>query len=95
MKRPEKYTIIVRNLETGHIIEEQLTDWVHDHLRYKYQYDARYETLIFIDTRYEAKLRLYKYWLRKTNFKLWDRLYSGKSIYHGTEIGKTIPILNF
>jgi hypothetical protein len=46
---------------------------------------------VYIDTRYEAKLRLYNY-LTYTK--------QGKEIprykpFQGTEIGKTIPILNF
>ena len=42
----------------------------------------------YIDTRYEAKLRLF-YYLHP------ERKPTGKSIYEGTEIGKSLPILNY
>lgn len=47
---------------------------------------------LYIDTRYAAKMRLYKYLLKVHNL---DDPRSGKSIFAGTEIGRSIPILNF
>ena len=46
---------------------------------------------VYIDTRYEAKLRLYNY----TNFTRKGLEIPKYRPYHGTEIGKTKPILNF
>jgi len=45
---------------------------------------------LYIDTRYAAKMRLYKYLLKRH-----DLQDPRKSIYDGTEIGKALPILNF
>ena len=42
----------------------------------------------YIDTRYEARLRLFCY-LHP------ERKPTGKSIYEGTESGKSLPILNY
>ena len=42
----------------------------------------------YIDTRHEAKLRLF-YYLHP------ERKPTRKSIYEGTEIGKSLPILNY
>ena len=42
----------------------------------------------YIDTRYEARLRLF-YYLHP------ERKPTGKSIFAGTEIGKSLPILNY
>ena len=44
----------------------------------------------YIDTRYRAKLRLYKYW-QKLNGIIEPKY----EPYKGTEIGKSLPILNF
>jgi hypothetical protein len=47
---------------------------------------------VYIDTRYEAKLRLFNY----VNFiKKGLEIPRYRSPYQGTEIGKSIPILNF
>ena len=46
-----------------------------------------YEWTVWIDTRYEAKLRLYNY-----IHKIIPTKYEP---YKGTEIGKSLPILNF
>jgi hypothetical protein len=44
----------------------------------------------YIDTRYEAKLRLFRYWQKKSG--IIEKRYNP---FEGTEIGKSIPILNF
>ena len=46
---------------------------------------------VYIDTRYEAKLRLFNY----VNFIKKDLEIPKYRPYKGTEIGKSIPILNF
>lgn len=43
--------------------------------------------ICYIDTRYEAKIRLFKY--------LHPELNRAYKPYEGTEIGKSLPILNF
>lgn len=48
---------------------------------------TEYRWVIYIDTRYEAKLRLYHYITKTNPFKYRP--------FEGTEIGKSIPILNF
>ena len=47
--------------------------------------DENYEWVVYIDTRYAAKLRLYNYIHKIPPYRP----------YAGTEIGKSIPILNF
>lgn len=44
----------------------------------------------YIDTRYTARMRLYTYARKKYGLPI-----PGYNPYKGTEIGKTIPILNF
>jgi hypothetical protein len=51
------------------------------------RYCEPYDWTIWEDTRYDAKLRLYNY-LNGIKPKLYKP-------FEGTEIGKTIPILNF
>lgn len=46
-----------------------------------------YEWIIYEDTRYPAKIRLYNYIYKIKPFKY--------EPFKGTEIGKSIPILNF
>ena len=49
-------------------------------------YTQLYE--VYIDSRHEARLRLF-YFLHP------ERKPTGKSIYSGSEIGKSLPILNY
>ena len=44
----------------------------------------------YIDTRYDVKLRLFRYWQKLNGIS--EQVYKP---YEGTEIGKSIPILNF
>lgn len=46
----------------------------------------------YVDTRYDAKLRLYNYLRRKEGLPTYPPQYKP---FEGTEIGKSIPILNF
>lgn len=93
MERPFKYSIICN--KTGRIEETNIAPLLH-HLQTWEQTDKeevkelRQTKTCYIDTRYEAKLRLYNY-LTYTK--------KGKEIpkykpFQGTEVGKSIPILN-
>ena len=45
---------------------------------------------VWEDTRYEARVRMYKYWQKSNGIT--EQVYKP---FEGTEIGKSIPILNF
>ena len=95
MKRPYKYTIVCN--KTNSITETNIAPQLH-HLQ-TYEpiegkegiKELKQTKTCYIDTRYEAKLRLYNY-ITYTK--------QGKEVpkynpYKGTEIGKSLPILNF
>ena len=92
MEKPYIYTAIHKH--TGEIRE--FNDWM---LRPRPEYQPITETVsmevynwdIWEDTRYKAKLRLYNY---LTFTKQGKEIPSFKP-FKGTEIGKSIPILNF
>lgn len=93
MQKPFKYTIICN--KTNEITETNIEPLVH-HLETWEPIDENTKIKVqtktcYLDTRYEAKLRLYNY-LEFTKH--------GKEIpkykpFQNTQIGKTIPILNF
>lgn len=60
MKRPKQFFCLWKNTK-GKLIEKQS-----DHVESLYYYEQRFEGVIYIDTRYQARLRLYKYLLNKT-----------------------------
>lgn len=95
MKKPYKFTIICN--KTGNVVCEQN----HEPLLHNLQTweetsnsnvrELKQTKTAYIDTRYEAKLRLFNY----VNY-----IKKGLEIpryrpFAGTEIGKSIPILNF
>jgi len=93
MQKPFKYSIICN--KTNEITETNIAPLSH-HLETWEKIDQNTRVKVqtktcYIDTRYEARLRLYNY-LEFTK--------KGKEIprykpFSGTEIGKSIPILNF
>lgn len=81
MEKPLKYSVFEKT-ESG-------SELHHETNTYCYFYnEGRFTTLV--DTRYEAKLRLYNWWCKKNVIKQPEY-----NPFKGTEIGKTIPILNF
>lgn len=94
MEKPFKFTIICN--KTGKISETNTAPLLHDLQTYEPIIGSNSKKLTqtktcYIDTRYKAKLRLYNYveFTRK-----------GLSVpryipFKNTEVGKTIPILNF
>ena len=95
MKRPYKYTIICD--KTGQVVSETNQPPLLHHLQtWEETEDPNLRILkqtktAYVDTRYEAKLRLYNF-LTFTKRGLEIPKYKPLK---GTEIGKTIPILNF
>lgn len=94
MQKPYKYTIFCN--KTGKVISEQNHEPLLHHLQtWEETSDPKVKELkqtktVYIDTRYEAKLRLFNY-ITYTKNGLDIPRYSP---YKGTEIGKSIPILN-
>lgn len=95
MNKPFKYTIICE--KTKNVVMEtnqepllhKLQTW--EETTVPNVKELKQTKTVYIDTRYEAKLRLFNY----VNF-----IKKGLEIpryrpYEGTEIGKSIPILNF
>lgn len=95
MKKPYKFTIICN--KTGNIICEQNYEPLLFNLQtWEETFEKNIKVLkqtktAYIDTRYEAKLRLYNY---KTYVKKGLEIPKYRPFF-GTQIGKTIPILNF
>lgn len=95
MNKPFKFFILCN--KTNNIIEETNQAPSLDRLQtWEPTEDPRVKQLIktrtcYIDTRYEAKLRLFNY-LNYTKKGLEIPRYRP---FYGTEIGKSIPILNF
>jgi hypothetical protein len=94
MKRPYQYTIICD--KTGNAEQTNIAPLLHHLQTWEPTADPKVRELrqtktCYIDTRYKAKLRLYNY-LTYTK--------QGKQVpqykpFAGTDIGKSIPILNF
>ena len=92
--QPKKYSLFPLFRDLPH------KEWIFDFAPCKYDlygyrmnsknsigvYTQLYEC--YIDTRYEARLRLF-YYLHP------ERKPTGKSIFADTEIGKSLPILNY
>lgn len=84
MLKPQKYTAI-------HNETREIREFGHIWLR-PYVFSGQPDMwTIYEDTRYEAKLRLYRY----ITYTKQGREIPRYRPYKGTEIGKTIPILNF
>lgn len=93
MQKPFKYSIICN--KTNEITETNIAPLLH-HLETWEKVSENVSRLVqtkncLVDTRYEARLRLYNYF---------EFTKKGKEIpiykpFSGTEIGKSIPILNF
>ena len=84
MEKPYKYTAIhkvSKKIEYFNIIELRP-----DRIKYYFADETEYPWIILEDIRYKAKLRLYNYV---------NKIPKQKPYYAGTEIGKSIPILNF
>ena len=81
MDKPHEYSAI-------HKTSKEIREFSHISMR-PYQpsgvTDADYPWVIYIDTRYAAKMRLYNYIHKIPPYRP----------FAGTEIGKSIPILNF
>lgn len=95
MKKPYKYTILCNKTNKVHE-ETNIEPRLHELQTYEPTEDPNVKVLettrtAYIDTRYEAKLRLYNYimYIRKG---LEVPTYNP---FKNTEIGKSIPILNF
>lgn len=95
MKKPFKYTVICDKTKKV-VIETNQEPLLHQLQTWEQTSEPTVRELkqtktVYIDTRYEAKLRLYNY----VNY-----IKKGLEIpryrpFAGTEIGKSIPILNF
>ena len=95
MKKPYKYTIIC-NKTRNVVCEQNINPSLRDLQTYEKTSDLNVMELqqtktAYIDTRYEAKLRLFNY-INYTKKGLEIPRYRP---FAGTEIGKSIPILNF
>ena len=95
MEKPYKFTVICN--KTGKVESEQdFEPFLHSLQTWEDTYDPNVKELkitktAYIDTRYEAKLRLFNY-INYTKKGLEIPKYRP---YAGTELGKSIPILNF
>jgi len=94
MEKPYKYTIICD--KTKYIEQTNIEPLLH-HLQTWEPTDKenvkelKQTKTCYIDTRYDAKLRLYNYFTFTKQGKEVPRY----KPFEGTEIGRTIPILNF
>jgi hypothetical protein len=95
MKKPYKFTIICN--KTGNTVCQQNQEpQLHFLQTWENTSDPNVRELkqtktAYIDTRYEAKLRLFNY----VNYIKKGLEIPRYKPYEGTEIGKSIPILNF
>lgn len=95
MKKPYKYTVICD--KTGAIVSETNTLPPLHHLQTWEQTDdpavrqLKQTKTVYVDARYKAKLRLYNY----TQYTKKGLEIPRYKPFAGTEIGKTLPILNF
>ena len=96
MEKPYQYTIICQ--KTGQILETNLAPTLRELQTYEPTANPnnmlvlKQTKVCYIDTRYQAKLRLYNYLMRKNETKEVLKEYEP---YANTEIGKSIPILPF
>lgn len=95
MERPFKFIIICN--KTGEVVREtNIEPMLHELQTWENTNNPKEKILkqtktVYIDTRYEVKLRLYNYVTYKRNgLKVPEY-----NPYENSEIGKTIPILNF
>lgn len=93
IKRPFKFTIICT--KTGRVFEQnhaptldQLETW--EDTPEPGIKERRQTKTAYINTRYEAELRLFNYILKKRGLEI-----PRYKPFDGTQIGKTLPILNF
>lgn len=93
MNKPYKYTII--GISDRSIEDTNIKPSLRELQQYVYKGDNTWELqqvkTCYIDTRYEAKLRLYNY-ITYTRNGLEIPMFKP---FEGTEIGKSLPILNF
>ena len=94
MERPFKYLVFCN--KTGDVKETNYTPLLHHLQTWEATEDPNVRKLkqtktVYIDTRYEAKIRLFNY-VTCTKKGLPVPKYKP---FEGTEIGKSIPILNF
>lgn len=95
MELPRKYTIICQL--TGEITQTNAAPLLHQLQTYVPTdvpniKQLKQTKMVYEDTRYKAKLRLYNYLRKKAGLSTWPAKYEP---FKGTEIGKTQPILNF
>lgn len=95
MNKPFKYTIICDKTKNV-VMETNQEPLLHQLQTWEETTDQNVKELkqtrtVYIDTRYEAKLRLFNY----VNFIKKGLEIPRHKPYEGTEIGKSIPILNF
>lgn len=94
MEKPYRYTIICR--KTGNIQETNIEPLLHQLQTYEPTerpnvFVLKQTKTCYIDTRYDAKIRLYNYLTyTKRGIKLPEY-----RPFANTEIGRTLPILNF
>lgn len=93
MNRPYKYTIF--DNKTGEYTETNIEPLLRNLQTYEPTETPNVGRLTqtktaWIDTRCEAKLRLYRYWQRINGI-----IEPKYEPFAGTEVGKSIPILNF
>jgi hypothetical protein len=91
MNRPGEFSVFITAPDGERTIEEEDAPLLHSW--YDFLKGKGYKVVIYRDTRYKARLRLYRIYLYHTNKELYEKFVSGKSVFYGTEIGKTIPIL--
>ena len=94
MKRPYKYTIF--DQKTNEIRETDIEPYIHELQTYEPTdrtniRELKQTKICYVDTRYDAKIRLYNY-LTYTKKGLSVPRYEP---FRNTEIGKSLPILNF
>ena len=95
MDKPFKYTVIC-NKTNKVLYRTNIEPLLHTLQSYESTQDPDVRVLtqtktVYIDTRYEAKLRLYNY----ITFTKQGKEIPKYQPFKGTEIGKSIPILNF
>jgi hypothetical protein len=95
MEKPYQYTIIYQ--KTGQKWETNLAPTLRELQTYEPTespdvFVLKQTKVCYIDTRYQARLRLYNYLMRKNKTQEALKEYEP---YANTEIGKSIPILPF
>lgn len=95
MKKPFKYTIVCDKTKNV-VLETNQEPLIHQLQTWEETSDPNVRELkltktVYIDTRFEAKSRLFNY----VNYSKKGLEIPRYRPYQGTEIGKSIPILNF